>query len=422
VSSYFDVISALAALGIALLVVSALNRWFARSRPHFDVSGPLLVGLGVRALSIALLTAAPDVGNRIRGTDEAAFVQQAGALLDLPLDDVRWRHLFWGDLSVLPLLSLRLVSGEVPIVAARFIQSSIALVGILLIAVAAYELGGTTASKVFAWIAALEPAGVFFSTLLHDEAIVLLGEGLIILGLVTWWRRSKLRGTAFLTAGAAILVGARPYLGGASVLACCVALGFIETERRFGLVRALGLAASVSVIGVAAALVALPQVAPGQLQSLQFAHDYEYVGYSNLDLPPVEVTTTAGLADTLSARTIDFVTRPFPWQAENTSQRLGALGTLVWYGLAVAALAALALVARRRELWVRAVPILLLACAQSAAYALSLVNAGLGFRHRMHLALMVAFVLAVAWTFIELEAENGRLRRARRGAVPQSQR
>ena len=417
-SSYFDVVAALAAAGGALWLISTLHRRLAGSRPGFDVSAPLLVGLGARALSICALTVAPDLGSRIRGTDEAGFLHEADALTDLPLDDPRWRHLLWGDLSVVPLLALRLASGEVPVVAARVIQATIAITAILLLAVAAFDLGGPTASKIFAWIAALEPAGVFFSTLLHDEAIVLLGEALLVLGLVTWWRRRSGGAAVMLLAGAAVLVAARPYLGGASILACLAGLGFLEANRRFGLRRALGLLAAVSVIATAAALILLPRVAPGQLQSLQEQHDFEYVGYRNLDLPPVEVTTTPGLTLTLLERTGDFVTRPFPWQAENLSQQLGAMGTLVWYGLAVAGLAALVAARRNRDLWVRAVPILVLAGAQSAAYALTLVNAGLGFRHRIHLALMVVLVLAVACTYIATDPRAGRFRReARHGGL-----
>jgi len=416
--SYFDVVSAVAAAAGVLLALQVLHARLARSRPGFDVSVPLLFGVGARALTIFALTVSPELGSRIRGTDEAAFLHEANVLEDLPLSDPRWRNVLWGDLTVLPLVGFRLASGEVPTVAARFIQAGFALAGILLIAAAAYELGGPGASRLFTWIAALEPAGVFFSTLLHDEALVVLGEALLILSLVAFARRRHVQCAALLIAGAAILVATRPYLGIASAVACLGGFGFVEADRRLGTYRALGLAGTVALATLAAALVLAPRIAPGQLQTLQGNHDYDFVGYTNLDLPPVEVTSTAGLAETLVQRTVDYAARPYPWQVENLSQRLGALGTIVWYCLLATVVAALVLNSRRPQFWAAAAPILLLVSAQTTAYALTLINAGLGLRHRIHLALMVTLVLAIAYGQYHVEGRNRRLARQDRTRSP----
>jgi hypothetical protein len=127
------------------------------------------------------------------------------------------------------------------------------------------------------------------------------------------------------------------------------------------------------------------------LTQLQTGQRYYANAPSNLPLEPVDFSTPGGVARGLPLRLKDFLARPYPWQVANTSQRLGVLGSLIFWTLLAAAI--VMLVRDGRTALARAGPFIYLAAAVTVGYALSTANAGTGFRYRMHLTiLLVALV------------------------------
>jgi len=116
-------------------------------------------------------------------------------------------------------------------------------------------------------------------------------------------------------------------------------------------------------------------------------------GSNNLSLERVNFSTRSELVTNLPLRLRDVLLRPYPWQVENTRQRFGALGTLI----ALAALYLLFGYIRRNRGRIVAVaaPILYPALFLLFAYALSVGNAGTGFRYRTHLVLLGLATLVI---------------------------
>ena len=83
----------------------------------------------------------------------------------------------------------------------------------MLLACAVYELAGARAATVSAWILAFEPAGIFFSGLLHKEALLVLAEGLVVWGGACLWRRGRTSYAWAMALGCLVALGARPYVG-----------------------------------------------------------------------------------------------------------------------------------------------------------------------------------------------------------------
>jgi hypothetical protein len=100
----------------------------------------------------------------------------------------------------------------------------------------------------------------------------------------------------------------------------------------------------------------------------------------------VDFSTPSAIVQNVPGRIRDLVLRPYPWQLQNMSQQLGALGTLVAY-LVLVLLIRYAVVNGRRGIALIA-PVLYPAGFLLLAYALSVGNAGTGFRYRTHLVLL----------------------------------
>ena len=80
-----------------------------------------------------------------------------------------------------------------PDFALRIGMIAIAVAGLVLMAVAVYELAGPRAGLIAMWFLALEPANVFFSSTLHKEPTMMLAGGLVVFGGAMLWRRHELR-------------------------------------------------------------------------------------------------------------------------------------------------------------------------------------------------------------------------------------
>jgi hypothetical protein len=110
------------------------------------------------------------------------------------------------------------------------------------------------------------------------------------------------------------------------------------------------------------------------------------VGLNNLALESVDFSSRTAVITNLPIRVRDILLRPYPWQLQNTAQRLGAIGTMV----ALAGLFLLVYYLRRTrgKIMATAAPLIYPAVFLTFAYALSVGNAGTGFRYRTHLVVL----------------------------------
>jgi hypothetical protein len=117
----------------------------------------------------------------------------------------------------------------------------------------------------------------------------------------------------------------------------------------------------------------------------------------------------------------DLVVRPYPWQLHDTSQRLGALGSLV--ALAVFALLLVYTWRSRGQIMARTAPILYPLLFLLVAYSLSAGNAGTGFRYRTHLVVLALAMIVILREHLlrahSIPADVSSLEAAPTGAAPQ---
>lgn len=374
---------------VVALALRGGARALERRQPGLSIGRPLMVGFAVRIGAIGIAAVFPAFAIKLRTSDEAAFLASAKQLAALPFTNHGWPSLTVHWTHVVPWsLTIKLLGqvGEVPL---RIEQIGIELGAIALVAWAAAMLGSARSGVIAAWILALEPTNAFFGTALHRESLFLLGEALVLVALTRMWLRGPSRG-ALIAAGAGVLLtyGTRSYMAFFIGIAIAAVLLSIVVRRRLGARTAVMVMIALTVVLGAAGMAAAPHVVPGQLARVQAVLDYPYPGFNNLQLPHSNVTTSSGLAHTVVARSFDLVTRPFPWQLGSLAQRAAVVGTLLWY-LLIVGLVVLAFIAGSR-VYIRATPVVLLALTETVGFSLSLNNAGLGFRHRVSLVVLLA--------------------------------
>jgi len=94
---------------------------------------------------------------------------------------------------------------------------------------------------------------------------------------------------------------------------------------------------------------------------------------------------------TVVLRSVDLILRPYPWQTASAAQKVAVAGTLIWYVLVLVT----AWLTIRQGLDGRLVPALIVIVCATIGFALTLVDAGEGFRHRVNLVLILAVPLGV---------------------------
>ena len=109
----------------------------------------------------------------------------------------------------------------------------------------------------------------------------------------------------------------------------------------------------------------------------------------NLAFESVDFSTRGAVIRNLPQRIFDLIFRPYPWQLQDASQQLGAVGSVI--ALAVLALLLGYAWLSRGQILALTAPILYPLVFLLIAYSLSAGNAGTGFRYRTHLV-----VLAIA--------------------------
>ena len=384
---------------LALLVCGIGLAWLARAirrrRPDL-VLGPILgLAFALRAAVALSLPALGSLGDELRGDDDSLFFNQANRLAETPIGDGLWRDTIIGELNVtLFALQLRLLAGPGG-TSLRIVQAALAVAAIALIALAVRELAGQRPALLAAAFLAVEPSSVLFTSILHKESLVLLGEGLLVLGLARSWVRRDLSGAPLAAAGVAVAFATRSYAGGFLLLAATLVYAQLLAtglgpERRRHPRLALGLlgAAALGLLGAALSDSLLRQL--DNLQQTDFGIN------NNLQLDPVDFSTVGGILSGLPGRIFDFLFRPFPWQIENVSQGLGVFTTLLTYGLY--ALLLIGLRRGGRDMVRRLAPLLWLIGCLVVCYALSTANAGTGFRHRLHVLVPLAGAVSVMWS------------------------
>jgi hypothetical protein len=359
-----------------------LVRFLSSSRPGLAIGLPMAVATGVR-IAAAAGVSLTSIGSQLRGGDELSFVASAQHVAESPFGSADWTHVLTQGLHKF-VLAVQIAVFDSPDFVLRLGEIGITVAGLTLLAVAVYELAGARAALVAAWILAFEPSGIFFSSLLHKEATMFLAEGLVAFGGARMWNRGDFGSLAIVAAGCLVAVATRPYAGWfliAAGAAITLHAGLRTTRKRE--IKALGLIAIVVLFAAIAAPTVWEASSDESLEELQVSQTANTVDDANLALEEVDFSTREAVITNLPQRIRDLVFRPYVWQVDNASQRLGAIGGLVT--LAVLAMLIDSAIRRRGEILARAGPLVYLGTFLLIAYALSTGNAGTGFRYRTHI-------------------------------------
>jgi hypothetical protein len=378
------------AVGYALALVLHLLR---RTRPALAIGIPVALGLIFKIAATFAVSSSPFAS--IRGPDEEGTLERARTLAEGPLLSGDGLNALTSQLFVwIPAVEVRLL--EFSDEALRIVQVGLASTGLLLLAVAVHDLAGPRAAVLASWVLAFEPSTTFFSGLVLKEPLMLLAIGFVCFGAVRYWRDADVGALPLLVTGFAIAVATRPYAGWflvASAAALVIHSAVRRNKPRPHAPVLLGLAIS------AVVLLAVPTVvrisSSDSLSRLQASQEANTILSSeNLALEPVDYSTRTSVLTSLPRRIRDVLIRPYPWQLQNTSQRLGLLGTTIAISIL---LYLLVLVIRNAgRVMDRAAPLVYPFAFLLAAYALSSGNAGTSFRYRTQLiALGVCIVLVL---------------------------
>jgi hypothetical protein len=383
---------------LTLLVVAYglwwLVRFLARSRPGLTIGVPVALALVLRVVAAAGVSLT-SIGSQLRGGDEVFFLTDAGRIADSPFASGDWTSALVGELHKF-VLAVQIWTLDSPEFALRIAEIGLAVLGLVLLATAVYELAGPRAAVVAMWLLALEPSGIFFSSLLHKESSMFLAEGLVAFGGARLWKRGDVASVSIIAAGCLVGVATRPYAGWFLIAAgAAIALHVGIRMSRKNEISALGLIAAVVLLVAITAPTVLEASSDESLEeNVQQSQDANAADDASLSLERVDFSTREAIFTNLPTRIGDVVLKPHIWQLDSASQRLGAIGGLV--ALVVLVLLVDALIRRRGEIFARAGPLIYLGFLLLIAYSLSTGNAGTGFRYRTHLlALAICLIVAL---------------------------
>jgi hypothetical protein len=401
------VVIAAVATGLTLLW---LLRLLQRSRPGLNVGRAVAVGYGLRLASIALISAT-GIGTQLRGGDEIAYAAQAHVMAATSWFSTAWNPQFslagTDNLHVI-LFATQMKAFDFGWGALRITQAGIAFAGALLIIAAVYDLAGPRAARLTAWLAAVEPANVFFAGTLLKEPLLDFTIGLVIFGCARVWKRLDLTGLVIVAAGCGIAVFTRGYVGFFLIGAVVLLLLHASARHVRGRLQAIPLAIAVlvGVVLVSPAALRAANKEQHQLVASQKANTlvtpsaYAVVtlGHpngNNLALEPVDFSSRTSIIEHLPLRIRDLLMKPYPWQLGDWSQRLGAIGDLIVLALLVMLIR---YAWRCRGSFLRlTAPLLYPVVMLTIAFSLSVGNAGTGFRYRAHLLIPSIGIFAILW-------------------------
>jgi hypothetical protein len=395
--SLHSVLVALVTVIPVAAVVAALVRGLGRSRPGFAAIGlPVAVAFAARVVGAGLISLTPFAG-ALRGGDELGFQGKARLIAHSPLGSGEWTHALLRELHVF-VLAVQKYALDSPELALRVTQVGIAVCGLVLLAATVYELAGRRAAVMAMWLLALEPAGIFFSSLLHKEANMMLAIGLVAFAGARIWKSSRPRYLALIAAGCLIAVATRHYAGWFLIAAgaAIVLHAGLRAENRTAMRSLVLVAVVVLFVAIALPTVFAASTDQSLQKNLQNSQTANASDNSNLRLEQVDFSTRGAIVSNLPKRVFDVLLRPFPWQLGNISQTLGLLGTTSAY-LALFFLIR-TLIRRRGRIMDRAGPLVYLTFFFLIAYSLSAGNAGTSFRYRVQIVALFICLIATLWS------------------------
>jgi hypothetical protein len=379
----------LIALAGSILLLVFLMRYLRRAHPGLLIGNAVAAAFGLRVIAALGLDQTP-IARELRGGDELLFLSQAQGISNWDLVstanvDALTKHFHYFFFS----LNYR-VFDLVPQMMLRVEVIAFSVAGLALMAAAVHELAGPRPARIAAWILALEPASIFFSGILHKEPFMFLAEGLVAYGGAKLWKRGDFRALVPMVLGCLIATATRPYVGW--FLAAATAVVMLHAGlRRNSASTSFALVTVVVVLMGAFFPVVWNASSKQKLSSLQQSQDAN-AGDSdaNLALERVDYSSRDKVILNLPKRVLDVVTKPYPWQLQNTSQQLGLFGTMFLFVGLILLFAQL--IRNGKVVMKRAGPLVYPALFLLVAYSLSAGNAGTAFRYRTHI---VAFLVAV---------------------------
>jgi hypothetical protein len=388
-----DDLAALITFMVVAYLLMLLVRRLARTRPGLSIGRPVAFAFVVRVLAAAAVSQLA-ISSTLRGGDELTFLARAHDVAVTPFGSTAWTDALTGQLHVF-VLAVQSWALDSPDLALRITEAGIGIAGLILLATAVYELAGARAALITAWLLAIEPTGMFFSTIIHKEPNMMLASGLVMFGGATMWKRADLRSLAPIVGGCLIAVSTRPYAGWFLIAAgAAITLHAGLRARRETSVRALVMVAIVVLFGAVAAPTVLEASTSKNLQELEASQIANATDTnSNLGLEQVDFSTRGAIFTNLPTRMTDVLLKPFPWQLDNPSQQFGLLGTVVFYVLL--AFLIVALLGSRGHIMSRAGPLIYTNFFLLVAYSLSAGNAGTAFRYRTHIVALTLCLVVV---------------------------
>jgi hypothetical protein len=173
---------------------------------------------------------------------------------------------------------------------------------------------------------------------------------------------------------------------------------------------------AVAVIAFVATPAVLQASSNKNLQSLQNSQNANASGIGesngggpngdNLSLEQVDFSSRGAIVTNLPKRIRDLILQPYPWRLGDTSQRVGAVGTLFAY--AILLLLLLYAWQSRGHVFPRAAPLLYPLLFLMVAYALTVGNAGTGFRYRTHLLTLAVAAMMILREHVVVERAERR--------------
>jgi hypothetical protein len=389
-----DVLAFLITSLVVLYALWTLLRRLGRTRSDLAIFAPIAAALVLRVLMAAAISLTP-FGESLRGGDEEGVVFFGRELGSSPFTSSEWADALTHQLfEFIVAIQEKLLAS--PELALRVTEAGIAVAGIALLATAVYELAGARAATVAAWLLAFEPTGVFFSTLIHKEALMMLAAGLVAYGGALLWTRETLRPLVPIALGCVIAACTRGYASWFLIAAgALIALHASLRARNRSSTESLVLVGLVVVVAAITVPRALEASSDENLAGLQYSQDVNASDQSNLSLERVDYSTRGALITNLPIRIRDVTLRPYPWQVGSVSQQFGLLGTLAAY-LALILLIRICYL-RWGSIMERAGPLIYTGSMLLIAYSLSAGNAGTAFRYRTHVMMLGICIVVVLW-------------------------
>src|SRR6185436_8834748 len=162
----------LIALILGAYAVWLLVAWLRRSRPGLGIGRAVAVAFLLRLIAAAALGSV-SIGSQLRGGDEDTFLARAHELVNHSITSSASLDSLTSELhTFLFSLNFRIFNPDPPLLMLRVEMITFSVIGLTLLAAAVYELAGPRAARIAAWILALEPANIFFSSLLHKEPLM----------------------------------------------------------------------------------------------------------------------------------------------------------------------------------------------------------------------------------------------------------